>query len=153
MRPLRVSVFVLLLATACTAWSATFDEFLLMGGSEFEGESGRTFISGIKWEDEPEQVYYQCRDRLEKVSLELWQQDGAWVSTRGAKPAPLKFGQHGSIRVFSMTNEAKEPAVAAYFMLPSGETHVFRLQYGEVKLSSIKWHCSVADWRSPPGNP
>lgn len=147
----RPYFFVLLLSCLATPLqAATFEEFLVLGGDEFREVTGSNFLQGVSWETNPEQVYFECKDRLDRVSLKLWQKNGAWVSPRGAEPAPLRFGRHGSMRVFAMTDTTGEPAIAAYFMLESGDTHVFRIKRGSVVLSSIRWQCAPADWQPIP---
>ena len=146
MKPL---ILILLLCLSSSLCAATFDEMLALAGPEFEGIDGENFMAGVRWEEDPKQQYFACKDRLDKVSLELWQKEGGWVSARGSPIGKLKFGRHGSIRVFSLTDEHNNPHVAAYFMLPSGETHVFRVLYSKVRLASITWRCEEADWKPP----
>jgi len=145
----RLFLILLVVLGATRSYAATFDEFLKLAGDEFGASASGSFLRGVVWEEKPEKAYFQCRDRLDNVSLELWQQDGGWVSTRGAPPQPLLFGRNGSIRVFSVFNKKNEPFLAAYFMLDSGEAHVFRVKDWEARLSSIVWQCTEAPWRAP----
>ena len=146
---LKRVALILLLVFSSSLYAATFDGMLTLAGPEFEGIDGENFMDGVRWEENPQEQYFECKDRLGNVSLKLWQKDGGWVSARGSPPGQLKFGRHGSIRVFSLVDEENNPHVAAYFMLASGETHVFRVLYSKVRLSSITWQCEEADWEPP----
>ncbi len=117
---------LLLLALVLPAHGAQFNEVLatLETGS-FEGDSA-DFIAHVTWIGEPPPAHYRCRETGGATLLELWQ-GGATRARDRFGEQPLKYGENGSVKVFSITDEDNNPRMAAYFMLPSGETYLFRL--------------------------
>ena len=114
--------------------------------------TAETFIPGVTWIDNPEQAYYQCSDRQRSdVVAELWQGEKTQIITRGAAPVDLLYGEHGEIKVFSIQDKAGGPALAAYLLLPTGETHLFRVNKElTVVKNSMEWRCKPAPYRAPP---
>lgn len=140
-------VFLLLLA-ASPAGAGHLDEVLKsVEGVTADDES---FISQVTWVDNPEKAYYTCTDRSATPTLELWQGSHPMVRFKGADDQPLLYGENGPIVVLSYFKEERTPALAAYLILPSGETHLFRVNAEQhIAKSSKQWQCERQVWQEP----
>lgn len=118
---------LLMFVLALPAHGAQFGEVLAtLPAESFEGGSA-DFIEYVTWIDEPPSAHYRCRETDGTATrLELWQ-GSATRSRDKFGEQPLKYGENGSVRVFSITDGNDKPRMAAYFMLPSGGTYLFRL--------------------------
>jgi hypothetical protein len=120
--------------------------------SKVEGTTGgeEDFMAGVTWSANPEQAYYACTERMELLTLELWLGSQNIARARGVTDQPLLYGTNGPIQVLSYFNDEGEPALATYLLLPSGETHVFRLSSEQhIVKASKRWQCTPAEWRAP----
>lgn len=133
-----------LLALASISHGADFDDFLAtLEPGTFTGTS-EDFVTHVTWKDAPAPAHYQCReDNGEDPVLELWQGEKSGTRDRFGEQS-LVYGENGDVRVLAMTNDKGQPWAAAYFMLPSGETHLFRLHFSSrgVTKAGKKFQCN-----------
>ena len=118
-----------LLALAPAAQGAQFDDLLTtLDPKTFTG-SAADFLKHVTWVDTPEPARYQCReDNRGTTVLELWRGRESRSRDRFGEQA-LVYGHNGEVQVFAVHDDNGKPRTAAYFMLPSGDTYLFRLDF------------------------
>tara|TARA_R110002072_G_C7824776_1_gene523657 strand:+ start:115 stop:552 length:438 start_codon:yes stop_codon:yes gene_type:complete len=139
---------ILALLAAPLASAAQLDDVL----SKFEGATGgeEDFMANVTWSATPDKAYYACTERMDLLTLELWLGSENIVRARGVADQPVLYGTNGPIQVLSYVNDEGSPSMATYLMLPSGETHIFRLSPEQhIVKASKQWQCSPAEWRAP----
>ncbi|CAA0090845.1 Uncharacterised protein [Halioglobus japonicus] len=145
---MRYWIPILSLLVAPLVSGAHLDDVL----SKVQGTTGgeEDFMAGVTWSASPEQAYYSCTERLGLVTLELWVGSENIARARGVADQPLLYGNNGPIQVLSYFSDEGAPTMAAFLLLPSGETHMFRVtpQQRIVKASK-NWQCSPGEWRAP----
>ena len=141
-------ILILSMFAAPLVSGARLDDVL----SKVEGATGgeEDFMAGVTWSDSPEDTYYACTERLGLPTLELWLGSENIARARGVADQPVMYGKNGPVQVLSYFGEAGTPTMAAYLMLPSGETHIFRVTPEQrIVKASKQWQCSPAQWRAP----
>jgi len=144
-----------LLTLANIGHGADFDDFLTtVEPGTFTGTS-EDFVTHVTWKDAPAPAHYQCREENgEDTVLELWQGETSGSRDRFGEQS-LVYGENGDIRVLAMTNDKGQPWAAAYFMLPSGETHLFRLHFSSRGVTKVgkKFQCDRVGVPANSGTP
>lgn len=145
---MRYWIAILALATAPLVSAERLDAVL----ASVEGTTGdeEDFIANVTWSEKPEKAYYACTERLDMLTLELWVDSQSVARARGFDDQPLLYGTNGPIQVLSYFSDAGEPTMAAYLLLPSGETHIFRVTPAQrIVKRSKRWQCEQGPWREP----
>ena len=147
--PMRALTVVLLCLLATAARSAHIESILKDLQIEATAQS---FIPRVNWNGNPPLAYYQCVDgRREDVIAVLWQGPVTQITTPKSGTQSLLYGEHESIKVFAYKDDNNQPWLAAYLMLPSGETHLFRVNAEhEIVKASMQWQCRKAPYKLPP---
>ena len=139
---------ILALLAAPLVSAAHFDDVL----TTVQGTTGNEedFIANVTWSATPDKAYYACTERMELLTLELWLGSVNIARARGVADQPLLYGNNGPIQVLSYMNDKGAPSMATFLLLPSGETHLFRLSPEQhIVKASKQWQCSPAEWRAP----
>ena len=139
---------ILSLLAAPIVGAAHLDDVL----ATVEGTTGGEvdFMAGVTWSANPEKAYYACTERLELPTLELWLGSQSMARSRGIEDRPLLYGENGPIKVLSYFDTAGAPTLATYLLLPSGETHLFRVTAEQrIVKASKRWQCKPEKWRAP----
>ena len=123
-QPMRALTVLLLCLLATGARGAHIESILKDLQIDATAQS---FIPRVDWNGNPPPAYYQCVDgRRDDVIAELWQGPVTQISTAKSGTQTLLYGEHKSIKVFAYKDD-NDPWLAAYLLLPSGETHLFRV--------------------------
>lgn len=128
MKPTTPAALCLLtLALAMPAHAGRFADMLATLDPGAYTGTETDFVQHVSWIANPEPRHYVCTEGASQATrLELWQGKNSRARDTFGEQA-LIYGENGSVRVLAMTDDSGEPRAAAYFMLPSGETHLFRL--------------------------
>ncbi len=139
---------ILALLAAPLVSAAHLDDVLAKVPGTTAGEED--FMANVTWSANPEKAYYACTERMELLTLELWLGSQNIARARGVADQPLLYGNNGPIQVLSYMNDDGAPSMATYLLLPSGETHMFRLSPEQhIVKASKAWQCTPAEWRVP----
>ena len=107
-------------------------------------------MAGVSWSANPEQAYYACIEGRDILTLELWVGEQNIARSRGVEDQPIIYGTNGPVQVLSYFNNAGVPKTLAFFLLPSGETHMFRVNEEQrIVKASRRWQCERKEWRAP----
>ena len=145
---MKTLIVLTALVTGFPVNAAHFEHVL----ASVEGATGteENFIPQVAWQDQPENAYYRCKERLPTPTLELWVGTESLVRASNTQDQPLLYGTNGPIQVLAYFNEDRKPFLAAYLILPSGETHLFRVNNEQrIVKSSKQWQCERQEWRAP----
>lgn len=114
--------------------------------------TAQTLIPQIQWIDNPTEAFYTCTDgNSDALVAELWQGPVTQVKLARGTIQALLYGEQDSIKVFAYRGEDDKPWLAAFLMLDSGETHLFRVSpTQEIVKASMQWHCKATPYSSPP---
>jgi hypothetical protein len=141
-------VTLLSLLAAPLVSAAHLDDVLATVQGTTGGEED--FMAGVTWSANPAKAYYACTERLELLTLELWRGSQSMARARGIDDQPLLYGTNGPIQVLSYFSAEGTPTLATYLLLPSGETHMFRVTPEQrIVKASKRWQCRPAEWRAP----